>query len=225
MHNLVVIQLFSDNGRWGSPAALGVATCLGVHQVWSRLSDRGPWADGSPRRGAGLLSLRWETSGPVGVNLLSRVSCRSGVAWRVCGWTCDDLRVACVSLRALSYHSGLAGVCAFPVFRSISSAPEWYAVGSGVALHPGIGHFSIFWPRDVWCRGGGSAAVGACHFCAAGRLEHMVRGGPGGVWRHSICVCMSMGLRGWGPDCFAVDNRDAGGYADPSFISIVRFAW
>ena len=158
-------------------------------------------------------------------NLLSRVSGRSGVAYRVCGWTCDGLRVACVSLRALSYHSGLAGVCAFPVFRLISSAPEWHAVGSGVALRPGIGHFSVYWPRAVWCLDGGSAAVGACHFCAAGRLEHMVRGGPGGVWHHSICVCMCMGLRDWGPDCLAVDNRDAGGYADPSLISIVRFAW
>ena len=205
--------------RWGSLLVWG-STRFGL-----------AWVIGDPGRmvrlgaGPGCSHSDERRLVPWVVNLLSRVSCRSGVAWRVCGWTCDDLRVACVSLRALSYHSGLAGVCAFPVFRSISSAPEWYAVGSGVALHPGIGHFSIFWPRDVWCRGGGSAAVGACHFCAAGRLEHMVRGGPGGVWRHSICVCMSMGLRGWGPDCFAVDNRDAGGYADPSFISIVRFAW
>ena len=94
------------------------------------------------------------------VNLMSRVSGRSGVAWRVCGWTCDGLRVTCVSLRALSYHSGLAGVCAFNVFRSISSAPEWHAVGSGVALHPGIGHFSIYWPRAVWFRGGGAPGSG-----------------------------------------------------------------
>ena len=78
------------------------------------------------------------------VNRLSRVSGRSGVARRVCGRTCNGLRVACVPLRALSYHSGRAGVCAFPVFRSISSAPEWHDVGSGVALHPGIGHFSIY---------------------------------------------------------------------------------
>ena len=50
----------------GLAGCTGVAACLGVHQVWPRLSDRGPWADGSPRRGTGLLSLRLETSGPVG---------------------------------------------------------------------------------------------------------------------------------------------------------------
>ena len=219
-------QLFSDNGRWGSLAALGSPL------VWGSTGFGLAWVTGDPGRMVGLVA-GWGCSHsderrlvPWVVNLLSRVPGRSGVAWRVCGRTCDGLRVACVSLRALSYHSDLAGVCAFPVFRSISSAPEWHVVGSGVALHPGIGHFSIYWPRAVWCRdGGGSAGVGACHFCAAGRLGHMVRGGPGGVWHHSICVCMCMGLRGWGPDCLAVDNRDAGGYADPSLILIVCFAW
>ena len=67
------------------------------------------------------------------VNLLFRVSGRSGVAGQVDDWTRDGLRVACVSLRALADHTGFAGVVALPVVRSISSAPEWPAVGCGVA--------------------------------------------------------------------------------------------
>ena len=63
-----------------------------------------------------------------------------------------------------------------PVVRLTSSAPEWPAVGRGVALDPGIGHFSKSSGAGV-----GELRVGACHFCAAGRLEHTVRGGPGGV--------------------------------------------
>ena len=88
---------------------------------------------------------------------------------------------ACLSVHWQIIQALLAGVVALPVVRSISSAPEWPAVGRGVALDPGIGHFSIYRPRVVWCRGRGSSGVGACHFCAAGRSEHTVRGGPGGV--------------------------------------------
>ena len=50
--------------------------------VWPRLSDRRPWAGDSPGRGIGLLSLRCETSGPVGNE--SPIP----VVWSVwCGWT------------------------------------------------------------------------------------------------------------------------------------------
>ena len=151
-------QLFSDHGRWGSPAAPGSLLVRGSTGFGLA------WVTGDPGRMVGLVAGSGCSHSderrlvPWVVNLLSRVPGRS--ACRVCGRTCDGLRVACVSPRALSYHSGLAGVCAFPVFRSISSAPEWHAVGNGVALHPGIGHFSIYWPRAVWCRDGGSAGSG-----------------------------------------------------------------
>ena len=77
------------------------------------------------------------------MNLLFRLSGRSGVAGQVDGCTRNDRRVACVSLRALSDHTGSAGAGALPAVRSTSSAPEWPAVGRGVTLDPGIGHFSM----------------------------------------------------------------------------------
>ena len=111
------------------------------------------------------------------VNLLFRVSGRSGVAVQVDGWTSDGLRVACVSLRALTEHTGFAGVVALPVVRSISSAPEWPAVGRGVALDPGIGHFSIYKPRVVWCRGRGSSGIEGMSFLCGWSI------GAHGAWR------------------------------------------
>ena len=153
----------------------------GGPQVWPRLSDRNPGRVVHLVVGSGCSHSDERRLVPWVVNLLFRVSGRSGVAIQVDGWTCDGLRVACVSLRALADHTGFAGVVALPVVRSISSAPEWPAVGRGVDLDPGIGHFSIYKPRVVWCRGRGSSGIGACHFCAAGRSEHTVRGGPSGV--------------------------------------------
>ena len=119
----ITLQLFSDNGRWGSPAALGSLL------VWGSTRFGLAWVTGDPGRmvrlvaGSGCPHSDERRLVPWVVNLLSRVSGRSGVAWRVCGWTCDGIRVACLSLRALSYHSGLAGVCAFPV--------QWRIRGGG----------------------------------------------------------------------------------------------
>ena len=42
----------------------------------------------------------------------------------------------------------------------------------------------------------------------------------------SFHLCLYAYGAAWprGPDCLGVDNRDAGGYADPSLMSIVRFS-
>ena len=218
---------YSSLWQWsvGLAGCAGVAACLGVHRVWSRLSDRGPWADGWPRRGIGLLSLRWETSGPVGgeFSVPGAWSVGRGLTGvrQDLRWPPRCLRVSPCVVISFRPSWGLCVPCVTVDFfcagmacrRQRRCPPSWYRAILNILT------------ESCLVPGWGSAGVRVCHFCAAGRLGHMVREGPGEVWHHSICVCMCMGLRGWGPDCLAVDNRDAGGYADPSLISIVRFSW
>ena len=130
-------------GKWsvGLAGCAGVAACMEVYRVLPGVSDR------ELCRGIGRLSLRWETSGLFG--LLRRVTV--SLVW-LGGWTVKLAKtswlLAGLPVRC-HYHSGLVGVCAFPVVRSNSSALEWSVIAWGVTLNSGIGHFSTHWPRVV----------------------------------------------------------------------------
>ena len=162
------------------------------------------------------------------VNLLFRVSGRSGVAGQMGGWTRDDLRVACVSLRELSDHTGSAGAGALPLVPLISSSPEWPAVGRGVTLDPGIGHFSIYRPRVVWCRGRWSSGVGVCHFVRLVDWSTQCVAAPvGSDIIPSVSVCVWGYVVGVSIVLLSI-FPDAGGYADPSltlkaYIAVFSF--
>ena len=213
----------------GRAGCAGVAACLGIHRFGLA------WVTGGPGRVVHLVvGSGWSHSDerrlvPWGVNCLLRVSGRSGVAWQVDNWTRDGLRVACVSLRALADHTGFAGVVALPVVRSISSAPEWPAVGRSVTLDPGIGHFSIYIPRVVWCRGRGSSGVGG----APGSGLSFLYGwsiGAHGAWRPrwgltSFHQCLYVYGAAWVSIILLSIIPDAGGYADPSLTLVTSFAW
>ena len=202
-------------GNWwvGRAGCAGVAACLGSTGLASLEwpGTLGGWFTSSWDRAA-LSQMRdvWSCG-----QWISCSRCLVGLVWLdrwTAGLAMTSVLPACLSVHCQIIQAPLVlvrSLCSGRLLRRnglLSAAVLPSIPVSGTSQYTG---------REM-----SGAGVGACHFCAAGLLEHTVRCGPCGVWHHSISVCMGMGLRGWGLDCLTtcIDNSWWRWIGGPKFV-------